>query len=97
MGLSENIRKKKKEYHYPWIFKYLGFPFIFLGFPGNRSGMCFFLFDDDEFENLGFLLQKAWLDKRTGGVCLSISSKGLAITGIDDRRYWTYIPTEESR
>lgn len=41
--------------------------------------------------------KKAWLDKRTGGVCLSISSKGLAITGIDDRRYWTYIPTEESR
>ena len=42
-------KKKKKEYHYPWIFKYLGFPFIFLGFPGNRSGMCCFLFDDDEF------------------------------------------------
>ncbi|KAG8659273.1 F-box protein PP2-A12 [Manihot esculenta] len=41
--------------------------------------------------------KKVWLDKTTGGVCLSISSKGLAITGIDDRRYWNHIPTEESR
>ncbi|XP_076951961.1 F-box protein PP2-A13-like [Bidens hawaiensis] len=38
-----------------------------------------------------------WLDKRTGGVCLSISSKALTITGIDDRRYWNFIPTDESR
>ncbi|XP_071717738.1 F-box protein PP2-A13-like [Rutidosis leptorrhynchoides] len=38
-----------------------------------------------------------WVDKRTGGVCLSISSKALTITGIDDRRYWNYIPTNESR
>ncbi|KAK9286403.1 hypothetical protein L1049_014799 [Liquidambar formosana] len=28
--------------------------------------------------------KKAWLDKTTGGVCLSIAAKGLAITGIDD-------------
>ncbi|KAK9276482.1 hypothetical protein L1049_006016 [Liquidambar formosana] len=41
--------------------------------------------------------KKAWLDKTTGGVCLSIAAKGLAITGIDDRRYWNHIPTEESR
>ncbi|KAJ6341859.1 hypothetical protein OIU78_009911 [Salix suchowensis] len=41
--------------------------------------------------------KKAWLDKRTGGICLCIASKGLAITGIDDRRYWNHIPTEESR
>ncbi|KAH7863519.1 hypothetical protein Vadar_018545 [Vaccinium darrowii] len=41
--------------------------------------------------------KKAWLDKSTGGVCLSISWRGLAITGIDDRRYWNHIPTEESR
>ncbi|XAR55035.1 hypothetical protein NMG60_11030410 [Bertholletia excelsa] len=41
--------------------------------------------------------KKMWLDKMTGGVCLSVSWKGLAITGIDDRRYWTRIPTEESR
>ncbi|GAV92334.1 PP2 domain-containing protein [Cephalotus follicularis] len=41
--------------------------------------------------------KKVWLDKNTGGVCLAISSKGLAITGIDDRRYWNHIPTVESR
>ncbi|XAR63098.1 hypothetical protein NMG60_11022922 [Bertholletia excelsa] len=41
--------------------------------------------------------KEIWLDKRTGGVCLSISSKALTITGIDDRRYWNHIPTEESR
>ncbi|KAM7257494.1 hypothetical protein ACFE04_013235 [Oxalis oulophora] len=41
--------------------------------------------------------KRAWLDKSTGCVCLSICSKGLAITGIDDRRYWKHIPTEESR
>lgn len=42
-------------------------------------------------------LKKVWLDKRTGRVCLSISSKGLAITGVDDRRYWSRIETTESR
>ncbi|XVF79980.1 hypothetical protein PTKIN_Ptkin15bG0033700 [Pterospermum kingtungense] len=41
--------------------------------------------------------KEIWLDKNTGGVCLSISSKALAITGIDDRRYWSHISTEESR
>ncbi|KAJ8767682.1 hypothetical protein K2173_018240 [Erythroxylum novogranatense] len=41
--------------------------------------------------------KKVWLDKRTGGVFLSISFKGLTITGIDDRRYWNHMPTEESR
>lgn len=38
-----------------------------------------------------------WLDKTTGGVCVSISSKALTITGIDDRRYWNHIPSNESR
>lgn len=42
-------------------------------------------------------LQEFWLDKSWGGFCMSISSKALLITGIDDRRYWNYIPTEESR
>lgn len=37
------------------------------------------------------------MDKKRGGICMCISSKALAITGIDDRRYWNYIPTEESR
>ncbi|KAK6239902.1 hypothetical protein QUC31_005371 [Theobroma cacao] len=41
--------------------------------------------------------KEVWLDKSTGGVCLSISSKALTITGIDDRRYWSHISTEESR
>lgn len=41
--------------------------------------------------------KRAWLDKSTGRMCLSISSKGLAITGIDDRRYWSHIPSDESR
>ncbi|KAJ7975667.1 F-box protein PP2-A13 [Quillaja saponaria] len=41
--------------------------------------------------------KEVWLDKYSGKVCLSISSKALKITGIDDRRYWTYIPSEESR
>lgn len=42
-------------------------------------------------------VQEMWLDKNTGGLYVSISSKALAITGIDDRRYWTHISTEESR
>ncbi|CAI9755412.1 unnamed protein product [Fraxinus pennsylvanica] len=41
--------------------------------------------------------KKVWLDKSKGKICMSISSNGLAITGIDDRRYWSRIPTEESR
>lgn len=49
------------------------------------------------FGGLGCGTQEFWLDKRTGGICLSISSKALMITGIDDRRYWNHISTEESR
>ncbi|CAH2048105.1 unnamed protein product [Thlaspi arvense] len=41
--------------------------------------------------------KKAWVDKRTSDLCLCISAKGLSITGIDDRRYWSHIPTDESR
>ncbi|XP_027366349.1 F-box protein PP2-A13-like [Abrus precatorius] len=41
--------------------------------------------------------KEVWLDKCSGQVCLFMSSKSLKITGIDDRRYWNYIPTEESR
>ncbi|XP_058739109.1 F-box protein PP2-A15 [Vicia villosa] len=41
--------------------------------------------------------KQLWLDRGTGRVCMSISAKGLVITGIDDRRYWTWVPTEESR
>ncbi|KAL9992676.1 putative phloem protein [Helianthus debilis subsp. tardiflorus] len=41
--------------------------------------------------------KKVWLDRGTGKGCVLISSNGLAITGIDDRRYWSWISTEESR
>ncbi|XP_059651472.1 F-box protein PP2-A13 [Cornus florida] len=41
--------------------------------------------------------KELWVDKSSGGVLLSISSKALTITGIDDRRYWNHISTEESR
>ncbi|CAK7343340.1 unnamed protein product [Dovyalis caffra] len=47
------------------------------------------LFDDGN--------KEVWLDRVTGRVCMSISAKGMAITGIEDRRYWTWVPTEESR
>ncbi|WJX66476.1 hypothetical protein P8452_51033 [Trifolium repens] len=41
--------------------------------------------------------KEVWLDRSSGQVCLFISSKSFKITGIDDRRYWNYISTEESR
>ena len=41
--------------------------------------------------------KEVWLDRVTGRVCMSISAKAMAITGIEDRRYWNWIPTEESR
>jgi len=28
---------------------------------------------------------------------MAISARGMSITGIEDRRYWNWIPTEESR
>ncbi|KAK8280250.1 hypothetical protein E1A91_D09G161800v1 [Gossypium mustelinum] len=40
---------------------------------------------------------EVWLDRVTGRVCMAISAKGMAITGIDDRRYWNWVSTEESR
>ncbi|CAH2063294.1 unnamed protein product [Thlaspi arvense] len=41
--------------------------------------------------------KELWIDKNTGRLCVSISSKALRITGIDDRRYWSHIPTDDSR
>ncbi|KAL5545964.1 hypothetical protein UlMin_005651 [Ulmus minor] len=41
--------------------------------------------------------KEVWLDRVTGRICMSISSRGMAITGIEDRRYWNWITTEESR
>ncbi|XP_016438479.1 F-box protein PP2-A13-like [Nicotiana tabacum] len=41
--------------------------------------------------------KEVWIDQNNGGVCLAVSAKGMTITGIDDRRYWNHIPTDESR
>lgn len=41
--------------------------------------------------------KQVWVDKVTGRVCLSISARAMSITGIEDRRYWSWLPTEESR
>ncbi|KAF5731128.1 Phloem protein 2-A13 [Tripterygium wilfordii] len=41
--------------------------------------------------------KQAWLDKSSGKICLSISYQALRITGIDDRRYWSHVVSEESR
>lgn len=41
--------------------------------------------------------KKVWLHKGTGRPSMSISFNGLSITGIDDRRYWSRIFTDESR
>ncbi|XP_074557260.1 F-box protein PP2-A13-like [Curcuma longa] len=38
-----------------------------------------------------------YLDKNGGLICIEISSKALTITGIGDRRYWSFIPTAESK
>ncbi|PWA98397.1 F-box domain, Phloem protein 2-like protein [Artemisia annua] len=41
--------------------------------------------------------KEVWLDKERGGICMLCSWKGMKITGIDDRRYWSHIPTLQSR
>lgn len=41
--------------------------------------------------------KEIWLDRVTGRACMSISAKAMTITGIEDRRYWNWIPTDESR
>lgn len=41
--------------------------------------------------------KEVWVDRITSRVCMSISAKAMTITGIEDRRYWNWIPTEESR
>ncbi|XP_057950608.1 F-box protein PP2-A13-like [Malania oleifera] len=41
--------------------------------------------------------KEVWLDKRSGRICIAISWKALRITGIDDRRYWNHLPSQESR
>ncbi|KAL8141522.1 hypothetical protein V2J09_014554 [Rumex salicifolius] len=41
--------------------------------------------------------KELWLEKTSGKMCMIISWKGMKITGIDDRRYWSHISSEESR
>ncbi|KAI4378691.1 hypothetical protein MLD38_016135 [Melastoma candidum] len=41
--------------------------------------------------------KEVWVDRESGRVCMSISARAMAVTGIDDRRYWNWVPTEESR
>ncbi|GER40085.1 F-box family protein [Striga asiatica] len=58
-------------------------------------------FDDGNKAHILFIfslgqLQVVWVDKFTGRVCMSVSAKAMAITGIEDRRYWNWVPTEES-
>ncbi|GAB2265245.1 hypothetical protein Dimus_000314 [Dionaea muscipula] len=41
--------------------------------------------------------KEMWLDKRSGKMCMAVSWKGMRITGINDRRYWSHLPSDESR
>ncbi|KAL7107174.1 hypothetical protein ACP275_06G037600 [Erythranthe tilingii] len=41
--------------------------------------------------------KEVWLDESRGGISVAISWKGMKITGVDDRRYWSHISTHESR
>ncbi|KAH1045383.1 hypothetical protein J1N35_036167 [Gossypium stocksii] len=49
----------------------------------------------------GVFLGSIWREggswRVTGRVCMAISAKWMAITGIDDRRYWNWVSTEESK
>ncbi|GMH26606.1 hypothetical protein Nepgr_028449 [Nepenthes gracilis] len=81
--------------------------------PSNYQRLMEVVFDDDKFprnlckKDIYAMLcrsnsfeggtKKFWLDKSTGGISLAFSPKDLTITGIDDRRYWNHIPSEESR
>lgn len=65
------------------------FDYRFESYNCGGGGVCLWNFEP--------FLQEVWLDRITGRICMSISAKGMAITGIDDRRYWNWIPTEESR
>ncbi|XP_047956533.1 F-box protein PP2-A15 [Salvia hispanica] len=60
----------------------------------SRKDIFAFLARPNLFDDANKLV---WVDRYAGRVCMSISAKGLSITGIDDRRYWSWVPTEESR
>ncbi|KAJ8752988.1 hypothetical protein K2173_008723 [Erythroxylum novogranatense] len=40
--------------------------------------------------------KQVWVDKNSGKINLSISYKAMRVTGIDDRRYWNHISSDES-
>ncbi|KAJ0772209.1 putative F-box domain-containing protein [Helianthus annuus] len=40
--------------------------------------------------------KEVWMEKG-GGICMLASWKGMKITGIDDRRYWSHVPSLQSR
>ncbi|KAE9465522.1 hypothetical protein C3L33_02572, partial [Rhododendron williamsianum] len=67
----------------------------------RRIFLEFGVFKSVEYTDMIFfaweILQELWLDRVTGRLCMSISAKGMAITGIEDRRYWNWLTTEESR
>ncbi|KAL3326870.1 hypothetical protein AABB24_037528 [Solanum stoloniferum] len=46
-------------------------------------------FDDDN--------KEVWLDRISGRICMSISSKAMSITSSEDRRHWNWFATDESR
>ncbi|XP_049408071.1 F-box protein PP2-A15-like [Solanum stenotomum] len=41
--------------------------------------------------------KEVWLDRISGRICMSISTKAMLITSGEDRRHWNWFPTEESR
>ncbi|CAN4109560.1 unnamed protein product [Withania somnifera] len=41
--------------------------------------------------------KEVWLDRISGRICMSISSKAMSITSCEDRRHWNWFPTDESR
>lgn len=41
--------------------------------------------------------KEVWLDRTSGRISMSISTKAMLITSGEDRRHWNWFPTEESR
>ncbi|XP_059296275.1 F-box protein PP2-A15-like isoform X1 [Lycium ferocissimum] len=41
--------------------------------------------------------KEVWLDRVSGRICMSISSKAMSITSSEDRRHWNWFQTDESR
>ncbi|GAB4858214.1 hypothetical protein Ancab_009611 [Ancistrocladus abbreviatus] len=65
--------------------------------PEGCVALIFSHLDPPDICRLASMNKEIWLEKSSGKMCMAISWKGLRITGIDDRRYWSHLPTEESR